>query len=441
MTTSPNYEAGSAEFVCQYEGLGRSVCAGERFYKVHEGKRYCVLHFPGDDKRLEFAQALQRRINNRVFDFRGFWFPVEAQFRSFEFDSDADFRNVTFSAGANFSAAVFHTNAQFSSTKFDETATFEGAIFNQGAFFNSSKFGGEANFDRVTFVGQVTFAGATFADHVRFAGRKKRRLFGIASSLNLEFTRIEKPERFVFHTLDLRPDWFVNVDSRRFQFIDVEWQWSGIPNPPHVPNSENLLRLIDESPHNILFVLLDWAKAKFRRLESHGTWFSLPDRLLALTCRQLADNAEENHRYEEASKFRYYAMNSWRLERWRGFDFRKLNWWYWLASGYGEKVIRALVVLVAIFLLSAALYTQVGFMRWEPRLTSAGDVAAATRDETGAPLKWTRALIYSVAVMTFQRPEPRPATTTAQIIVLLETILGPVQTALLALAIRRKFMR
>lgn len=57
------------------------------------------------------------------------------------------------------------------------------------------------------------------------------------------------------------------------------------------------------------------------------------------------------------------------------------------------------------------------------------------------PLKLNRALMYSLGVMTLQKPEPRPATTAAQAIVLAETILGPVQAALLALAIRRKFMR
>ena len=43
--------------------------------------------------------------------------------------------------------------------------------------------------------------------------------------------------------------------------------------------------------------------------------------------------------------------------------------------------------------------------------------------------------------MTLQKPEPRPATGVAQALVMVETILGPVQAALLALAIRRKFMR
>ena len=92
-------------------------------------------------------------------------------------------------------------------------------------------------------------------------------------------------------------------------------------------------------------------------------------------------------------------------------------------------------------LLFGLLYTQVGFARWEPRLVTEADAAIAKRDEVGAPLKFSRALTYSAGVLTFQRPEPKPATTAAQTIVLFETILGPVQAALLALAIRRKFMR
>ncbi|HEY0323644.1 MAG TPA: hypothetical protein VGC66_22005 [Pyrinomonadaceae bacterium] len=59
----------------------------------------------------------------------------------------------------------------------------------------------------------------------------------------------------------------------------------------------------------------------------------------------------------------------------------------------------------------------------------------------GAPLRLPRSLTYSLSVMTLQKPEPRPATITAHTLVILETILGPIQAALLALAIRRKFMR
>ena len=135
------------------------------------------------------------------------------------------------------------------------------------------------------------------------------------------------------------------------------------------------------------------------------------------------------------------AMEARRRENRRGLAFWRLSWWYWLASGYGERVLQAFLVLLGIWFVSGLLYTRVGFARWEPKLASESDAAIATRDASGAPLKLNRALTYSAGVMTLQKPEPRPATTAAQTVVLLETVLGPVQAALLALAIRRKFMR
>jgi hypothetical protein len=57
------------------------------------------------------------------------------------------------------------------------------------------------------------------------------------------------------------------------------------------------------------------------------------------------------------------------------------------------------------------------------------------------PFGLKRAFTYSLSVMSLQKPDPKPLTGTAQTLVLLETILGPVEGALLLLAIRRKFMR
>jgi hypothetical protein len=48
---------------------------------------------------------------------------------------------------------------------------------------------------------------------------------------------------------------------------------------------------------------------------------------------------------------------------------------------------------------------------------------------------------HSLFVATLQRPEPKPADALTKFLVILETILAPLQAALLALAIRRKFMR
>ncbi len=492
MPDSPTSEPESA-FVCDCVESMRSACVGEPFYKEHEGKRYCVLHFPGKQKSSTFQKALQRKLDDKDFNFQGVWFPDEVSFCKFHFSAVANFSFATFSAAAyfndatfseeaDFSGATFSADAQFSSTfsaaahfnsaafrgaadfsfatfsanvhfisaafkanayfisttfrvahfvhaTFNRTADFSSttfaaadfmsAIFAARANFRAATFSGDAcfsnatanaelDFHSATFNMEANFESATLADRVRFAGDEKRPMFSSSSSLDLQFARIEKPDHVSFHTLSLRPHWFVNVDGRKFDFTNVDWYG----------------RSIDE---------------EIRTLEDKSV--SSPYRLLAIACRNLAVNAEENHRYEEASRFRYMAMERYPRKRWRGPGFWRLSWWYWLASGYGERVTRAFLVLLGIWFLSALLYNHVGFARWEPKLASEADVVSAKRDDVGAPLKFIRALTYSAGVMTLQKPEPRPATTVAQTVVLLETILGPVQAALLALAIRRKFMR
>jgi hypothetical protein len=462
-----------SDFVCDCKELVRSACAGEPFYKEHEGKRYCVLHFPDKEKSADFETALQRKLENKDFDFRGVWFP-EVSFDGFDFSAPAyfsyatfsaaahfsyttfsaaadfsgatfsavadfvaatfsaaadfgyatfsaaadfspatfsaaaNFNSATFSAAAYFSPATFSAAANFNSATFSAAADFSSATFSAAAYFNSATFSAAADFDGATFSAAADFPSVTFADHVRFARTKKHQVFTDTSRLDLQFAGIEKPDRVSFHTLSLRPHWFVNIDARKFGFTNVNWGGLSI--------NEEISRLE----------------------ENH---ISSPHPLLAIACRNLAVNAEENHRYEEASRFRYIAMDVRRRERWHGLAFWRLSWWYWLASGYGERVLQAFLVLLGILLLFPLLYTHVGFARWEPKLASESDVATAKRDDVGAPLKFSRAMTYSAAVMTLQKPEPRPATTAAQTVVLLETVLGPVQAALLALAIRRKFMR
>jgi hypothetical protein len=335
-------------------------------------------------------------------------FSGEAEFSGTDFSAKADFNDASFSEMVHFNNAIFSAGADFSDTWFRRDADFTVSSFMADADFRAAIFSAEAFFNDATFHAEAAFSDTRFDDHVRFAGSERKPVFDSGSSFGLQFARIQKPDYISFHTLTLRPHWFVNVDPRKFEFTNVDWKWCGI-------NEEIAsLKEIDVSS---------------------------PYHMLAIACRHLAVNAEENHRYQEASRFRYMAMDAKRLGRWRGADFRRLSWWYWLASGYSERVLRAFMVLMGIMLISAALYTHVGFCRWEPRIASEADLTITKRDEVGAPLTLSRALHYSAAVITLQRPEPRPATTAAQTIVLLESIVGPVQAALMALAIRRKFMR
>jgi hypothetical protein len=549
-------------FACFCDEQMRSACYGEPFFKEHAGNRYCVLHFPGREKSASFKQALQKKLNDENFDFRGVWFPDDVRIQTdFEFGKNADFSSATFNAvadfrsarfrcsakfddasflalalfnsahfggstsfdgasfvdyanfdqvtfdekasflaskfksGANFLHAAFNGDADFTGIKlagisyfrsvrffkdvdfkharFDATnfrnasfggsAKFENSVFRSdadffsatfsalvnfysvsfigssnfrraafsaltsfdrstftgAAYFSHASFGNEAVFTEVTFSSAASFGGTSFAtsadfsyahfkDVAGFAEDPPQPVFGNNSFLDLQYSRVEKPGQLAFHSVTLRPYWFVNADARRFDFINVKWHWRRV--------DQEVTSLVD------------------RRVLS-------PHSLLAIACRHLAVNAEENHRYEDASKFRYMAMEARRRETWRGFVPWRLSWWYWLASGYGERVLKAFLMLLGMLVLSALLYNHLGFARWEPRLSSESDLASVKRDDVGAPLKFSRALTYSLGVMTLQKPEPRPATTAAQTVVLLETIFGPVQAALLALAIRRKFMR
>src|SRR5262249_28182681 len=135
-------------------------------------------------------------------------------------------------------------------------------------------------------------------------------------------------------------------------------------------------------------------------------------RLLSTACRRLAVNAEENNEYEEASRFRYLSMEVRRRERtgWRR-PF-SLSWWYWLASGYGERLLKAFFWLVFILFFWAILYTRATF-----------------EDPSGRPthmsLSLGAAIVYSIQVAGLQKPDPKPITWRAKGLVTAETILGP----------------
>lgn len=55
-------------FICGCKKWARTACTDEPFYKEHEGKRYCVLHYSGQDKSADFKKALQRKLDKNDFE-------------------------------------------------------------------------------------------------------------------------------------------------------------------------------------------------------------------------------------------------------------------------------------------------------------------------------------------------------------------------------------
>jgi hypothetical protein len=154
--------------------------------------------------------------------------------------------------------------------------------------------------------------------------------------VNFRNAEIEEPARVSFHTVTLRPSWFVDVNPREFIFTNAEWY--------RLRSWWRVWTINDE-----LEVVTQLGSPS-------------PAFLLEKSCRELAINSEENHLHNEASRFRYCAMDARRRQQSRsrtwGFS---LIFWYWLLSGYGELQGRALVWLGLIMFGFAGLYTLTGF--------------------------------------------------------------------------------
>src|SRR5216684_2397704 len=144
MPDSPTSEPESA-FVCDCEDWMLAACECESFYAEHEGKRYCVLHFPGKEKSADFQRAFQRKLDNKDFNLCGVWFPDELSFSEFEFSAAADFDYAIFSADADFSYAAFGADANFTCAAFSADADFKFANFSADANFGAA-FGADAHF-------------------------------------------------------------------------------------------------------------------------------------------------------------------------------------------------------------------------------------------------------------------------------------------------------
>jgi len=318
-----------------------------------------------------------------------------------------DFSRARFSGEADFREATHKVGATFRGANFEKKAIFHGANFEGITSFFDSTFKGQAHFSVVNFE-EVSFEDAAFKERAYFdrAAFKQETYFRgfetFSHGADFQFARIDKPELFSFHRVRLRPSWFINVDPREFDFTDV--QWPGQPDGPKVTLGDEYWSLRDRNIHL-----------------SYN-----PYALLSQVCRRLSAHAEDNREYPLANEFHYWSMDALRKQGWRSLGL--IGILYWALSGYGVRAARAWWVLVAMWAAFTVLYVLV-----EP----------SEFKEFGQGIRYLwQAAVYSLLALVRLNPEPRPEESGVfQFLVGLEGILGPLQIALLALAIRRKVMR
>ena len=456
--------------------VSASDCPLTKFNDEH----YCLFHLPVEEKNddAKFDQHFQLRLDaveKRLveienlpederetaksevrYDFRYVWFPsmvdldnykfsVYADFSGATFSTHAKFTKTTFSAYADFTKTTFSTGAYFNKTTFSTAAYFSFATFSTGASFYEAKFleASEVYFSGTKFEGGVDFRSAVLDGYLIFEGSRYNELFtGKASSLNLDNARISDSKKISFHNVRLEPSWFINIDASEFIFINCVWQYH---NGKKLNTKTELHKLSST-------VFIPEGRVSFRGNNA----------LLTKICRQLAKNYEELKGFEEASVFRQIANESkrlpelegygetifsWCLSELLGFKFWTLHWWYWLSSCYGERWQRALIVLLFILGGFALIFTQTDFQSCPNNRPLAVSISECVNTPEYCKCKiggltLNEAVNHSLATALFQNVEDRkPLTLWGELSTYLEKIFAPLQAALLALAVRRKFMQ
>ena len=340
-------------------------------------------------------------------DFSGTTFCKDALFWHANFGKEVFFSHATFSEGADFSDVAFGEDAYFWEATFGDVAEFNGAFFRGKAEFYGVTFGGRANYWVTTFCERALFLGATFRGGAVFRGltETKGTEGEVIVEKNLVFNdeadfsmvTLKAPEEVRFQHVNLCRARFLDTPVHKVQFTDVEWA-----------ERDNRRCVYDEVGPRLL---------------SEEKSYSL----IAQLYRQLKKNYEEQRDYPGAGGFHYGEMEmTLRMHQ------ERKEWFSWLLtraykflSGYGEKAERAIVIALAILLVPALCY----------------DLGSMTLNHPTKFLRdFTDYLLQSLGYMTFRIYET-PIKWWWKILMVAQAILGPIQLALTALALRRKFRR
>jgi uncharacterized protein YjbI with pentapeptide repeats len=425
--------------------------------------------FAGDFSVFSIKSYIKTDFSEATFvttiDFSNANFYKEVRFVSTNFKNKVFFLDSRFEELAYFNGSIFEFETSFFKshfvkdvwlykTEFQKKADFGQATFEAKAFFHETTFVEEANFSGTQVFKVISFQSATFQSYAMFDGHASHEQFKEETIFEFQYTRFTSPDLVSFHSMILSPNWFVDTDVRKVVFVNPNWNFT----------AENQLDI----------------------LRGRGIYY--PEKLFRITCHQLATNAEENNRYDEASNFRRLALQMEKSEKWESLrksfkSFSKkesysnkslgffpltivklakafllsvfnllLHYIYLISSFYGESWTLALGVLLSlIFIIFPIIYTQINFKTCSKDRPIAASLSNCENEKEEIkknctcnedPIIFKDAIVQSLTTATLQNVEYRkPLTFWSEFWIILEKIFAPLQAALLALAIRRKFMR
>ena len=117
-----------AEFVCGVREKNPNYLSACKDLPEYRGTGYCVLHFPGEEKKEDFDQVKQSKLApaQQDYNFGGTVFPEgTSDFQGFEFEASVSFEGAQFSGEwTSFSGAQFSgERTDFQDAKFGAEVT------------------------------------------------------------------------------------------------------------------------------------------------------------------------------------------------------------------------------------------------------------------------------------------------------------------------------
>jgi uncharacterized protein YjbI with pentapeptide repeats len=313
-------------------------------------------------------------------DFGSATFFEEADLSSAKFLSLANFKSAVFSDYVNFNSAEFTKLALFDSTRFPRVADFDRSTFTGGAYFGSATFAGDAWFNQAKFLDSVDFSSVSFLGHVSFGSAEFSK---DADFINAEFTTVTYFADVKFRTFT--PDFRGAKMHEGTEWRDVSW-------PPVSRHKYTMQRQV---------YAYERLKQEMERLKKHE---------------------EEQSFFRKELRARRELM-----PRWSGAWL--LNYAYEISSGYGQSILRAMLWLLALFVVGWATFS--GFPLADGTQMTIPFAAALSFANIFSFLPIKREIMTPNMIANLSSP--------AQVVGVVQSLLGIVLLFLLGLALRSRF--
>jgi len=407
-------------------------------------ENFCVLHHPTKNKDHDlFNRVLEILIKSwmhdkKEFHLEGTHFPEEFKLLDKTIENKAYFDHCYFFDKVNIKT-VFMNIVYFRKCIFKEKTSFKGSHFQKMVRFSSSVFmkdvelnayySENASFNNVEFRSNTRFRAAVFEDRVSFI----RTIFPQYSYyINFMGTRFSKPHLVKFSEVDLSRTLFLWTDLSEIDFRNVKW-----PVTSKIGGSRHYLE--DEfSGENYL--------KEDMRSDQKYTSSKYYDHVQDLY-QQLKRNYENQSSYAEAGDFYYGEMECYRKSSWTRRYLPSLVNLYRISSGYGQRYLRAGIVLILMLLVFAGAHLFLGL---EP--TQHNSDYSKIQYTFNFDISKTKSFVSDLFILTvycievlIREEEPdrlfRPSSTKGDILNSTFSILVYLQVLFFILAVRRHFKR